>query len=179
MRAGQLGHDNLLDQSQPTLISSLPERVNISSVACGGNSSALIDSEGHLYTFGCGDLGVLGLGSTRDTPTPTSVPEFGPSNPLRSISLGDCHMLAVSSTLAEPSSRTADLEPVCVQRRDSIAGAGTHVASSALGTFLTSGVLNLSKRFMALRFRASALVLLILVFSSVCVNHFTCCECSC
>ncbi|RHY98870.1 hypothetical protein DYB37_012444 [Aphanomyces astaci] len=65
---GQLGQGHEVDLSTPT-----PIKIDraAQSVACGGNSSAIVTTEGHVYTFGAGTDGTLGRRNIR-TPLPVT-----------------------------------------------------------------------------------------------------------
>ena len=49
--------------------------MKIRSISCGNNYTLAIDEEGHLYSWGFGKHGVLGVGDEKDRLTPTPVKE--------------------------------------------------------------------------------------------------------
>ena len=68
---GRLGHSDNLDQTQPKMVSALKD-VIIVDVACGsGDAQTLaVTDRGHVYGWGDGDYGKLGLGGCNGTPSP-------------------------------------------------------------------------------------------------------------
>jgi alpha-tubulin suppressor-like RCC1 family protein len=64
---GQLGvgDPSLVKSSAPLLVDSIQsdDRLSIVQVACGGNQSAIVMSNGDLYMWGDGKFGATGLGS--------------------------------------------------------------------------------------------------------------------
>ena len=83
---GQLGLDDDVDEYIPTMIPGLEEE--IVQVSCGGTHTALLDSQGRVWTFGQGDFGQLGLGNNQDVAIPTMIP--GLAN-IEQISCGYAH----------------------------------------------------------------------------------------
>jgi alpha-tubulin suppressor-like RCC1 family protein len=76
--AGKCGLGRIVDREEcycsvPTKVMVGPEDRRIRKVSCGANHTAVISELGHLYVFGCGDSGRLGLGrgsyDTRYNPT--------------------------------------------------------------------------------------------------------------
>ena len=135
---GQLGHGgpalNILSQGDGTLQTGIayPRKVEalearfpnapeqIISVACGGRHSAALTVCGHLYTWGKGEDGALGLGSRENVRVPTRVPlssqscawgkkAAGPDTALRCIKMacGDNHTVTLLHNPAFPVAQVA------------------------------------------------------------------------
>lgn len=93
---GQLGHGDAEDRLQPTLISSL-EGQKVESVICGSDHSiAYSESDLQVYSWGWGDFGRLGHGTSSDVFTPQPVKVLQGLK-IKQIACGDSHCLAVTT----------------------------------------------------------------------------------
>lgn len=69
---GRLGHGDQSSKSEVTLVKGL-ENLTVVHIACGSTYSAAVTTEGELYTWGKGNYGRLGHGSSDDHYKPTLV----------------------------------------------------------------------------------------------------------
>lgn len=69
---GRLGHGDSNSREEPTLVQELQGKTVVS-IACGSTYSAAITNQGELYTWGRGNYGRLGHGSSDDHSVPTLV----------------------------------------------------------------------------------------------------------
>ena len=123
---GALGHDFPEGAPmRPRLTSArridAPVDLSFVSVVCGAFSSAMLDSQGRVYTCGSGAEGKLGLASSEDTPTPQLVRGLV-GKTVSALYLGARRMLAMVPT------KLTDIAPRTVQIQGgtalSIRGAG-------------------------------------------------------
>ncbi|XP_041055229.1 E3 ubiquitin-protein ligase HERC2 isoform X4 [Carcharodon carcharias] len=73
---GRLGHGDTVSLEEPKMVAALSGKQvgkHVVHVACGSTYSAAITSEGELYTWGRGNYGRLGHGSSEDQTTPLLV----------------------------------------------------------------------------------------------------------
>ncbi|XP_072471275.1 X-linked retinitis pigmentosa GTPase regulator isoform X2 [Notamacropus eugenii] len=95
---GQLGLGTFIfETSEPKIIKHLQNR-KIHYIACGENHTALISDTGHMYTFGDGRHGKLGLGQENFTNqfVPTLCSNFLKFI-VRLVACGGCHMLVFAT----------------------------------------------------------------------------------
>lgn len=69
---GQLGHNDRVNKLKPTLVEAL-EGVFVSQITCGWSHSVALTSTGKVYSWGNGDHGKLGHGSSRKVSVPQMV----------------------------------------------------------------------------------------------------------
>ncbi|KAL5481420.1 hypothetical protein EMCRGX_G021569 [Ephydatia muelleri] len=89
---GKLGHGDHITQKLPKLIEALSEKV-VRQVACGNRHSAAITADGELYTWGEGDYGRLGHGTTASVKVPTKVAAI---ELVQQVACGAAHTLVLS-----------------------------------------------------------------------------------
>lgn len=78
-------HEELVKVNAPHLVPS-SQKLDILEVSAGPMHFAAVTRSGHLYSWGAGTSGVLGLGSVQYLPTPTTIPDL---NSVRSVSCGE------------------------------------------------------------------------------------------
>lgn len=89
-----LGESQLSDTSQFQKLFSINGQVI--TVACGGNHTAAVTSDGKLYTFGQGDHGQLGHGSSwLECPTPKQVTSLGNIH-VQYVACGESHTAVIT-----------------------------------------------------------------------------------
>jgi len=95
---GQLGHGRAgaLRQVLPAVVSGLPAVYKVVAVACGEFFTLALVSSGELYAWGANDLGQLGVGDKEPRQVPTRLGGSTSSVPIRSMSAGLQHGLALS-----------------------------------------------------------------------------------
>ena len=69
---GVLGHSTRADESAPLRVAAL-EGTRVVALDCGDSHAAALTASGEVYCWGRGSHGRLGLGHSRDVPTPTRV----------------------------------------------------------------------------------------------------------
>jgi len=69
---GVLGHNTRVDESRPLRVATL-EGKRIVAIDCGDSHAAALTASGEVFCWGRGSHGRLGLGHSRDVPTPTRV----------------------------------------------------------------------------------------------------------
>ena len=97
-RKGQLGHNDRESQFAPRKVASARFEAHVVFVAAGGDHTVAMTAGGELRTWGCGEYGCLGLGTTDDMLVPTLV---GPSafggSAVAMASCGRSHTLVVTT----------------------------------------------------------------------------------
>ncbi|XP_042217246.1 E3 ubiquitin-protein ligase HERC2-like isoform X2 [Homarus americanus] len=95
---GRLGHGDSSSREAPTLVQELQGKT-IVSIACGSTYSAAISNQGELYTWGRGNYGRLGHGSSDDHSTPTLVTALKAERVLDvACGSGDAQTIAVTDS---------------------------------------------------------------------------------
>ena len=92
---GALGQGNQNGSTTPVKVP-LPSGVTASAIAAGGRFGMAIGSNGNLYSWGDGDMGQLGNGTTTFSTSPVVV-EMPSGVTASVISAGDDHALAIGS----------------------------------------------------------------------------------
>lgn len=92
---GRLGHSEECESKDlPTKIAALSEKI-VTGISCGTTYSAVVTSNGELYTFGQGRFGKLGHGNSDDKTIPTLVSALK-SHKVINVACGDSHTLCVT-----------------------------------------------------------------------------------
>jgi E3 ubiquitin-protein ligase HERC3 len=90
---GQIGSGDRSNSLNPVLVSTLAnERVR--EIACGTNHTLCLTEKGHVYSYGAGSYGRLGLGDESDQATPKEITFFNDKT-IRSIAAGGNQSVSV------------------------------------------------------------------------------------
>nr|XP_022903495.1 E3 ubiquitin-protein ligase HERC2 isoform X1 [Onthophagus taurus] len=94
---GRLGHGDNASKDEPTVIEALRGK-DIIDVQCGGTYSAAISTSGILYTWGRGNFGRLGHGTSEDCFLPTAVAALQEHRVVKvACGSGDAHTVCITS----------------------------------------------------------------------------------
>lgn len=91
---GQLGHGDMNDRFEPTLIVQL-EKIVIKQIAAGGRHSLVCTKDGDVSSFGFNEKGQLGIGNQIGQTSPTTIPLLVKIT-VRDVACGVSHSAAVS-----------------------------------------------------------------------------------
>lgn len=95
---GRLGHGDSKSRSEPHVIQSLKTH-RVVRISCGSSYSAAVTDRGELFTWGRGNYGRLGHGSSEDVSLPTQVSALKGQNIVDvACGSGDAQTLAVTET---------------------------------------------------------------------------------
>ncbi|KAJ8297784.1 hypothetical protein KUTeg_024315 [Tegillarca granosa] len=95
---GRLGHGDNISRDEPTLVTAMSGK-QVVDILCGGTYSAAITSNGELYTWGRGNYGRLGHGSSEDQCSPCVVKYLKGHHVVHvACGSGDAQTLAVTDT---------------------------------------------------------------------------------
>ncbi|ESO89418.1 hypothetical protein LOTGIDRAFT_218809 [Lottia gigantea] len=95
---GRLGHGDNITREEPTVVASLSGK-HITNIICGSTYSTAITATGELYTWGRGNYGRLGHGSSEDQSTPSIVTALKGHRIIDvACGSGDAHTLALAET---------------------------------------------------------------------------------
>uniref|UniRef100_A0A7S2HV15 RCC1-like domain-containing protein n=1 Tax=Octactis speculum TaxID=3111310 RepID=A0A7S2HV15_9STRA len=93
---GRLGHGNTETLTTPNKVTAL-DSIVCSQVACGFAYTAVVTTEGALYTWGAGENGRLGLGDSEDRCIPSQVEDLS-DIPIEQVFAGSVHTCVLSRT---------------------------------------------------------------------------------
>ena len=92
--------------SSPLRLVPFPAPVQITNLDCGPNHAALVSTTGHLYTYGWGQYGRLGLGDEESRSSPQLVETLARDGvPIAKVSCGSAHTVALTSSTVEGGGR--------------------------------------------------------------------------
>lgn len=94
---GQLGQGNHIGTSSPQVIQDFVQTCKIVKISCGRHHSVVVNHQGSVFTFGCGDDGQLGRGDTKSLVRPRRVGALD-GKQIIDIACGSRHTLAITST---------------------------------------------------------------------------------
>lgn len=97
---GLLGHGTTVSHWIPKRVSGHLEGVQVLSVACGTWHSALITSNGKVFTFGDGTFGVLGLGDRESVAYPREVESLSGLRTIK-VACGVWHTAAIVEVMGQ------------------------------------------------------------------------------
>ena len=95
---GQLGHNNSNSYDKPELIKALLEYdVKAKSVSCGASHTLILTEDNEVLSFGVGEFGRLGLGSSNDVLIPTPIDTLADLEITQVVASGNHSMVLTSS----------------------------------------------------------------------------------
>jgi len=95
-KSGQLGDGTRpTDHNQPVAVKGLAKGSGVIEVAAGSSFSVALERDGTVFAWGRNKVGELGDGTEDDRSTPVPVKDTGPRDPVRAISAGSYHVLAI------------------------------------------------------------------------------------
>ncbi|KAL4238637.1 hypothetical protein ACF0H5_003344 [Mactra antiquata] len=94
-KLGQLGNGETGTVHTP-ITPKLPPNMEVSDVQCGGYFTAVLTTDGRLFTFGCGKYGRLGTGNEADQKQPVEI-RFLDGDKIEKVSCGIWHAAAVTT----------------------------------------------------------------------------------
>lgn len=96
---GGLGHGDKKTRLYPTLVDELAEEQRkIVQVSCGSTHTVALDSEGFVWSWGKGEYGRLGLGSSSDSSGPELVELLADLESVVQVAASGSFTLALTST---------------------------------------------------------------------------------
>ncbi|XP_052190619.1 PH, RCC1 and FYVE domains-containing protein 1-like isoform X2 [Diospyros lotus] len=97
---GLLGHGTNVSHWIPKRVSGLLEGLQVLSVACGTWHSAVVTTEGKLFTFGDGTFGALGHGDRESVPYPREVHSLSGLRTMK-VACGVWHTAAIIEVMSQ------------------------------------------------------------------------------
>ena len=98
-RRGRNAKQQQQQSSSPLRLVPFPAAVQITNLDCGPNHTALVSTAGHLYTYGWGQYGRLGLGDEESRSSPQLVETLARDGvPIANVSCGSSHTCALSTS---------------------------------------------------------------------------------
>lgn len=95
---GQLGHNSTTSYDKPELIKACVEYdVRAKSVSCGASHTLILTDDNEVLSFGVGEFGRLGLGSSNDVLIPTPIDTLADLDITQVVASGNHSMVLTSS----------------------------------------------------------------------------------
>jgi alpha-tubulin suppressor-like RCC1 family protein len=95
---GQLGVHDMEDSLLPRRIESFGSRIFIRSVCCGGYHTLALSAACHVYSWGRGDFGQLGLGHENNETEPRLIESLVKIGSIVALDAGENHSIACAET---------------------------------------------------------------------------------
>lgn len=97
---GQLGHNSTTSYNKPELVKACVEYdIKVKSVSCGASHTLILTEDNEVLSFGVGEFGRLGLGSSDDALTPTPIDTLADLKVKQIVASGNHSMVLTSSGL--------------------------------------------------------------------------------